>query len=301
MHLLDITGILYRYSIVYDMDKRLQTAVEQFTNGMAVRVFRGFHWRDCADYHHPNLCSDFSRFLVIEQIPGKDGGMISQRSPRRDVLLRAGHAYLIPAGVHFDLFYRRGVVLYSTYMRLDGPLGDDLLGTIGTIVDMRLPAEHCVIISQLAERRTTVGETLLFRSLLISAIAPALTLSIQQTDTRRRLADRYADLLAELVRLPPARASVALLARRLRQPAGTLAKRFRRDVGIALKSFLLDRLRVQMVEIIGTPGSIADIATRLGFADQFYFSRCFKRLVGSSPRSYREQLRSPDEPLHSAV
>ena len=34
---------------------------------------------------------------------------------------------------------------------------------------------------------------------------------------------------------------------------------------------------------------IADIASQVGYGDQFYFSRDFKKLVGLSPRHYRDQ------------
>lgn len=34
-------------------------------------------------------------------------------------------------------------------------------------------------------------------------------------------------------------------------------------------------------------GSIAEVATRYGYDDQFYFSRLFKKIIGYSPRAYR--------------
>jgi len=39
-------------------------------------------------------------------------------------------------------------------------------------------------------------------------------------------------------------------------------------------------------------GNLTDrqIAERLGFCDEFYFSRRFKQLTGRSPRQFREEL-----------
>jgi len=37
---------------------------------------------------------------------------------------------------------------------------------------------------------------------------------------------------------------------------------------------------------------VAEIAERSGFCDPFYFSRCFSRHYGRSPRKFREETRS---------
>jgi len=37
--------------------------------------------------------------------------------------------------------------------------------------------------------------------------------------------------------------------------------------------------------------TIKEIAAELKFCDEFYFSRCFKRRFGQSPRQFRRQVR----------
>lgn len=44
--------------------------------------------------------------------------------------------------------------------------------------------------------------------------------------------------------------------------------------------------------LLGTDLNITEIAEACGFADLFYFSRMFKKRVGSSPRAYRTMVRS---------
>ncbi len=46
------------------------------------------------------------------------------------------------------------------------------------------------------------------------------------------------------------------------------------------------------VLILGTDFSIARIATELSFADQFYFSKVFKKIYGISPLEYRTSIRN---------
>lgn len=67
---------------------------------------------------------------------------------------------------------------------------------------------------------------------------------------------------------------------------------FRRQTGFAPIDFLL-RQRIQhgagFLATTSTP--IAEIATACGFSDPYYFSRCFTRITGTSPRRYRQTHR----------
>ena len=64
---------------------------------------------------------------------------------------------------------------------------------------------------------------------------------------------------------------------------------FRRRTGFAPIDFLI-RLRVQhacrLLDTTKLP--IGEIAERVGFRDPYYFTRCFRRVMGSAPRAYRK-------------
>jgi AraC family L-rhamnose operon transcriptional activator RhaR/AraC family L-rhamnose operon regulatory protein RhaS len=47
--------------------------------------------------------------------------------------------------------------------------------------------------------------------------------------------------------------------------------------------------------------SITDIAFTVGFSDSNYFTRQFRKLVGVSPRTYRQQHALACEPVRSLV
>lgn len=63
---------------------------------------------------------------------------------------------------------------------------------------------------------------------------------------------------------------------------------FKRQTGFAPIDWLL-RLRVQRAcQLLDTtPDPIATIGARVGFPDPYYFTRCFRRIVGTPPREYR--------------
>jgi len=64
---------------------------------------------------------------------------------------------------------------------------------------------------------------------------------------------------------------------------------FRGQTGFSPMDWFL-RLRVQWAcELLDTSHlPIGDIARQAGFSDPFYFARCFRRVVGKSPRQYRQ-------------
>jgi AraC-like DNA-binding protein len=272
-------------------DTRDQTAAEALLDQVSLRVLRGLRWRDCDDYSADGLRSSFSRLLLVERTPRPDGGSLRRHPSSARVALRARTAYLIPAGLRFDLRYRRGVVMYSTYLRLDGPLGGDLLEAVGAIVSAPLQPWQLAVLAAHGEDRRRLGDALAVRAALLAALAALVPMSTHEARARGRLATRWAGLRDEIERLPPARASVTLLARRMGRSADALRKAFERDTGLTLKQVLLDSLRARLLDAVARDGEpLRAIAQRLGFADQFYFSRCFSRMVGMAPSRFRASL-----------
>ena len=47
--------------------------------------------------------------------------------------------------------------------------------------------------------------------------------------------------------------------------------------------------------------TVGEIAFRVGFEDQLYFSRAFKRHRGEAPTAYRARLREGADPLSAAT
>ena len=63
---------------------------------------------------------------------------------------------------------------------------------------------------------------------------------------------------------------------------------FRRQTGFSPIDFLI-RLRVQHAcRLLDTTGlSVGEVAEQAGYTDPYYFTRCFRRVMGTTPRLYR--------------
>lgn len=64
---------------------------------------------------------------------------------------------------------------------------------------------------------------------------------------------------------------------------------FRRHTGFAPIDFLIRRRVQQACRLLDTTKlSVGEIAARVGYDDAYYFTRCFRRVMGCAPRDYRE-------------
>ena len=73
-------------------------------------------------------------------------------------------------------------------------------------------------------------------------------------------------------------------------------RRFRQITGSSPLDWLRrERINQAKRRLSESPDRIRDIAAQVGYSDQFYFSRDFKKLVGLSPRHYRQQENTKPE------
>lgn len=127
------------------------------------------------------------------------------------------------------------------------------------------------------------------KAMLLSAIAPFIPDDADAMKERIRIGEKYRRLFAAV----DERCSLSLTTKALAALVGTaestLVKNFRRDVGVSLKQYILERIASRAKdEVHGSEKKIKDIAHDLGFDDEFYFSRFFKKHAGLSPAEYRK-------------
>jgi AraC family transcriptional regulator, transcriptional activator of pobA len=78
---------------------------------------------------------------------------------------------------------------------------------------------------------------------------------------------------------------------------GTLSRTLTRPTGHSTKQLITDRVILEAARLLRFSDlSIKEIAARLGFTDQFAFSKAFKRRRGEAPLDFRERATSPGAP-----
>ncbi len=86
--------------------------------------------------------------------------------------------------------------------------------------------------------------------------------------------------------------SMAVLAAEINVSQSYFNKIFRQTMNMSPRAYLRSRIIQQALRLIAENNlSVGQIADRLGYADQFQFSKQFKQHVGLSPRNYKNRLR----------
>jgi len=87
-------------------------------------------------------------------------------------------------------------------------------------------------------------------------------------------------------------ADPAAVAKHLGLSYESFRKKFRQAMGVAPGKFQLDARTDRAVALLYQGRhTVREISELLGFCDEFYFSRCFKRRFGQSPRAFRKKNR----------
>jgi AraC-like DNA-binding protein len=143
----------------------------------------------------------------------------------------------------------------------------------------RLLEEDCSRTSLIAAS-LTLGH--LFGTLILSTRASGA----RGTDIDERL-DGSIELMRESIN---ASLSVAELAASASLSHSHYATLFKRKTGYAVKDYFL-RLKMQEAcrLLDATTLPVKEIAIQLGYDDDLYFSRCFRRVMQMSPKHYRRQ------------
>lgn len=84
---------------------------------------------------------------------------------------------------------------------------------------------------------------------------------------------------------------VEMLAAAMRLPVSAFSMAFARSTGLSPKAYLNRRLNQEAIRLlIRSDALVKEVADQLRFADEYYFSRFFKKLNGVPPAEYRQKV-----------
>ncbi len=135
--------------------------------------------------------------------------------------------------------------------------------------------------------RSCCEEVCRLQQLLFDAMAFRRKSESRQ-DLDRQWVKEVNDLLEASLAAPP---DWDTLAAQVGMGYEAFRKRFTRVVGTSPARYLM-QLRINRgCNLLAHPAvSNRSVAEEIGFCDEYYFSRCFKQIVGMTPREFRRQL-----------
>lgn len=218
--------------------------------------------------------------------------------------LTAGDLILVFPDLEHIYNPRPGTAWVTTFLCFTGPIFD--LWRSAGVLDSRRPVLHREPVDEWSRRIGAVlGPSLQMRAapplreiaLLQELLAALLTgegnAAVGEAD--RRWTQRACGLIEASL---DGKLVWAGVARQFGLTAEGFRKRFARLTGHSPARYRVGRLIDRACEMMSeTRRNDREIAERLGFCDEFYFSRRFKEITGRSPRAFRRSLalRSGDE------
>jgi AraC family transcriptional activator of pobA len=94
---------------------------------------------------------------------------------------------------------------------------------------------------------------------------------------------------------------VAHYAEALAVPAAALSRALVATTGRATKELIVERVMLEAMRLLRfTDLTVGEIAFRVGYGDQLYFSRAFKKYAGRAPQAYRAEVHGSAGFAHTA-
>ena len=258
--------------------------VLHWINSLQLRLADSGYAHAGPEWRREEECASFSRVYYVH----KGCGWIEQDGQR--MLLREEHMYLIPVGYRYA--YGCEDQFDHLYFHINiGPSGaEDLVSQLHRVIELpmkRLDIERMVTLYHSPDTTDalTVSQQL-YRDVV--ALIRNAGIHNEPVPAYSTMVQNALELIREQL---SAKLTVARLSQALSVPASTLAKRFRRELGMPLGAYM-DSLLFQKAQqlLLFSDLSIGEIADQLEFCDPFYFSRYFKLHQKETPSRYRKRV-----------
>ncbi len=256
-------------------------------NSLHIRITdSGYVYQATPDWH---WVDDYAPFSKVYYIHHGEAWVIHDG---RKVRLREGCMYLLPIGNQYEYGCDGAFDHLYFHITITPPGRADLFSQCSRVVELPIDRQELDRLVALYRSQSSDGALSvtwrLYRDVaqFISAISPdSQPVVAYSEDIQRVLPLVRQNLTAKL--------TINQLAEALNVSPSGLTKRFRREVGIPLGTYI-DTLLFQRAQqlLLSTTLSIREISDMLEFCDQFYFSRFFKQHYQEPPSQYRKRLKA---------
>ncbi len=239
----------------------------------------GYFYGD-ENWNQFGILSPFARLYFM----AKDYGWIETEHSSID--LKPGQMYIIPPFVKVNL--RTNHRLEKFYVHVNCHYGglDLLEGMKDCAV---LPLENTELERLLAYYEgQTLQDLLFFKSEIYKIVGQFVQAFWPNLHERLRVAEKYKHVHAYINQHLKFNLNYKQVALDCGQSPDVLRQHYVQETGVTLARYIQGLiLQKAALELLNSTASIKEIAAGLGFNDEFYFSRFFKKRMQYSPREYR--------------
>ena len=206
--------------------------------------------------------------------------------------LRKGRAYLLPKNTPISVRCSTHVEKYWGYFDFNLFTGMDILDGISRVVDLgTFKVESKKIMLERMKRRSP--QDYLYIQSIICQLLMGLGDSIErQIEKCLARGSRYSDLFKKIDSNLSADMKIEELSEFMGLSHEHLSRSFKRDMGRPLKSFINEQLNQCACTLLSSTNlTVKEISDKLGYSDQYYFMRFFKKMNGVTTVKYRQMAK----------
>lgn len=241
-----------------------------------------------ASWKSNNVCSPFSRLYYV------DSGKALLHTKKTDVIMEPGHVYLIPAGLTYDYQGMPSVHKLFFHINIFKTDGYDLMLEMDEVGVLDCDLQHMQMLRDLYD-----SDSFSSAVLLRGYIGNTVSEMIHKYGVRQNKSENYSTLVQNTMKYIINNLSIKLNITEIADhefvSVSTLTKIFKEQTGKTVGSYI-DDLVIYSAQrkLLRTDMPINEVSEKLGFCDQFYFSRYFKKQCGESPIKYRKRMKTVD-------
>lgn len=236
-------------------------------------------------WNSENGSSSFSRLYLVY-----DGTGYLQ-TETETIWMKPGYAYLIPSRLKHAYGCTKLCKIFFQFRLAVPPEKEDILSPVGRILQMPYD-EADLQLFQAHYRSNQCAETVLVHSLIYKYIFRMLSESGAEPISLHRHSELIKKSIAYINSNASADMTVRSISSHLLVSESKLRAAFQAETGTSIGYYIDDTVLAKAKQLLELPNlSIAQISAQLGFYDQFYFARRFKKKFNKTPSQYRRSVR----------
>ena len=234
-------------------------------------------WRQLPRY------ASYSRlYYVIEG----SGMLISEQG---ELALEPGYVYIVPCGMKAGFYGTPSVTKLFFHINLTFDEPNDAFENYSRF--SRLP-RSVAYINELKDLYLSTSKKDIF--LLKSEITATVCQFLSRMDNRNTNFKEHSKCVSDAISFirknMRATLTVREVCRNVPCCAGALANAFKKELGQSISNFIEEMVMSEaQSQLLYSNRSIREISEALGYSDQFYFSRRFKKCFSTTPSKYRKK------------
>ncbi|MBO5879865.1 MAG: helix-turn-helix domain-containing protein [Clostridia bacterium] len=223
----------------------------------------------------------YSRLYFVSE----GGGFLKTKSGYTE--MEAGKVYFIPAGCAFSCGCERLCKVFF-HISISTPEKYSLFSSVKEVYSLPYSVENIEKMREMLKSDNYLDVIKLKESVLSVLLELCDKYSFGDTPIKKHseLVSKVIDYIDGNLRI---NLKVADIAKATFSSESKIRNSFLSEMGIPIGKYIDDMVFFSAMNLLSEKeNSVADVAARLGFCDQFYLSRRFKERMGVSPREFKK-------------